>query len=1103
MSAWKAPPDEKHRKAAVASRGENLIVDAGAGTGKTTLLVRRLVEMVAPSDDTAAALPLDRIAAVTFTRKAAGELKLRVREKLLSELAAKPSPVRRDRLAAALTAADTAFIGTIHGFADRLLRRRPVEARLSPSYEVVEDASALVHETFETLLQASEAGRLDEELADTSVEPVRAKEAGESIRLALQAELRVETVEYDFASRYGLDGLFRAFIEHRDVPPRDTKAAPFPAANVKEAIAEFLALARESKGQEKGSRFLARFAKHLGDLADDVEPSELLREVNAALRWKPSKMRKGTEFAGDPDGFEAWKAWNGYEKTVQKVKVDVPGMTERVLGPAHRWLATRLVRAFPAVTAMYEKVKARHRAVDQVDLLLSLRNLLERDLGVRAEMQGLFDHVFVDEFQDTDPLQAEIILYLCEEKPVAKAWQDVQLAAGKLTLVGDPKQSIYRFRRADISVYEAVRTIVTKGAHRVVPLTANFRSEPALIAHLNDRYDEILGTPQPGMPDFDVAAGTVVNRRLDAGREGKAKQCVTVLPFRSADGNASSDRAVEATVLASFIRARAANGLSFGDIAVLAHSTYAIPLLTAEFDRLGVPWSARGGSLFLKDPLHRQFLLGLRAIADRDDGVAAAALLREPFFALDMADLVRARATKEDTSDEGILRARAAAEQVTGLRKRRFDRPPGETARDLLEQTGFGRAVAFGPNGQQRLGRLRELCFELERIAAADGLDYDGATARLREWVLEPEGLDPPRPVGGDAVQIMTIHQAKGLEFPVVAWWDARATLVPRNRQALWHVSREDGSWALEIDGLRWEEPEGAGILDRENAYLAAERLRLVYVAGTRARDLLVLPVSAGGGEGKITNALVGVESPALEIYQEWTPDETPTWAKGVKAPPARKPKEIKTLAASVEREWGAASAEAGKPLFEPRGVSAEAHARVEAQAEDEAGARWKDRESRFGNVFGETVHLAIGVALREPAVGPAGAVARIAEATGLDEHLAEAAEDVGRALAALEREGLRREPGDDLRLEYPIATGEAGKLLQGYVDLLGFQVGKLVVVDFKTDAPPKGSVGDTYGGYVEQVRDYGRILVGLGLAKNGEVRCGLLFTADGGMRWV
>ena len=187
---------------------------------------------------------------------------------------------------------------------------------------------------------------------------------------------------------------------------------------------------------------------------------------------------------------------------------------------------------------------------------------------------------------------------------------------------------------------------------------------------------------------------------------------------------------------------------------MLAHSTFNVPCLTAELDRLGVPWSARGGSLYLKDPLHVQFLLALRAVADRDDGIAVMALLRAPFFAVDLADLVRARAEKGDTKDEGILRARAAEEQVRELRRRRFERPPGETARDLLEKTGFGRAVAFGPNGRQRLDRLRELCFEVERVAACRGARFrrrdgpaarSGSTSRRGSTLLAPWAATPSR----------------------------------------------------------------------------------------------------------------------------------------------------------------------------------------------------------------------------------------------------------------------------------------------------------------------------------------------------------------------
>ena len=291
------------------SRGVNVLVDAGAGTGKTTLLVARLVEMVAPSDDSSKATPLERVAAVTFTRKAAGELKLRVREKLLSELAGKPSPLRRDRLSLALAAADTAFIGTIHGFSDRLLRRRPVEARLSPSYEILEDASGLTHEAFEILLQASEAGRLADELAGTSCPPERAEEAQDHIRAALAAEVRAGTKEGPWRDRRGLDALFDGFLLHRDVPPRDAEPAPFPAGRVGQAIREFLALARESRGVNPG-RGGWPAAGRLERLAEETDPVVLFREVSTALAYRPGEL-KSVEFEGDPAGWEALKAWDG------------------------------------------------------------------------------------------------------------------------------------------------------------------------------------------------------------------------------------------------------------------------------------------------------------------------------------------------------------------------------------------------------------------------------------------------------------------------------------------------------------------------------------------------------------------------------------------------------------------------------------------------------------------------------------------------------------------------------------------------------------------------------------------------------------------------
>jgi ATP-dependent helicase/nuclease subunit A len=1108
----RAPPDQHHRDRAIAARGVNVLVDAGAGTGKTTLLVRRLVELVAPPDD-GPALLLSRVAAVTFTRKAAGELRLRVRERLLTELAGPASPLRRERLARALAESDTAFIGTIHGFADRLLRMKPVEARLSPSYEIVEDADALCRETFELLLQAAEAGRLPEELAGTACDAARAAEAQEAIRSALAAEVRAESLEQEFTTRSGLDALFAAFILHRDVPPPDAPPAPLAREELLQRIQELRELAAASRGDGKGSRWMAGAVARLRRLERLTDPVELYREVGHLVRSAPrgDALQLRRDFPGDKAGWEAWKAWRADRATA--------GSRDRITAPLHHWMATRLVRAFPAVVATYEQVKTRHRAVDQVDLLLRLRDLLRDRRDVRAELQGLLDHVFVDEFQDTDPLQAEIVLYLCEEGARAAAWDQVVLAPGKLTLVGDPKQSIYRFRRADIAVYQAVRAIVAAGPHVLVPLTANFRSEPALVAHLNARYDEILGAPVPGSPGFDAARGAVVNQRLEAGREGSRQACVKVLPLSTADGKADPDRRLEALVTATWIRAAVegarervadpATGterpLGYGDVAILAHATSNVGLLLDALDLLGVPWSARGGRLFLQDPLHRQLLLALRAVADRDDGVAQAAVLRAPFFALDLADLVRARAAggNDAGADPGIERARAAQALLQDLRRRRLQRPPGDTARDLLDLTGFGRAVALGPNGLQRLERLRELCFELERLAAAEGLDYDGATARLRQWALEPVGLDPPRPVGAEAVQVMTIHQAKGLEFPAVVWWDARASLAPRAGATPWFVARSGGAWVMSLDGLECEEPEGSELLGRELAFQAAERQRLVYVAGTRARDLLVLPIAAGARAGAVTAALRGERSAALSVEEAWAEGAPPAWAAAVVPPPARSPRAGGPAAAAVEAAWAAAAEVAATPRLVPRGVAAEAHREVELQAEGEAGGRAKERKGRFGAAFGETVHLALGHALREPGLSPAEAVARAARATGLPAQLGEAALDVARALAALEREQLRRTPGEELRLEYPVAAARGEALLSGYIDLLAARDGGLVVLDFKTDAPPEGDVLGSHPAYVEQVRSYQRMLVELGLAAEGQVRGGLLFTADGRVRWV
>ncbi len=517
------------RTAAIPERRRNVLVDAGAGTGKTSLVVERFVDMVAPTGG-AAPVPIERLGAITFTRKAAGDLRLRIRERLLAALAQPGLSAERSRqLHTALAGLDTAYVGTIHSFADRLLRLRPVEAQLSPAYEIAEDDEPLVGETFELLFHTVQGGTLEAELVGTPAAG-RGVEAASTLLFALHAGIRSESEDAGWTVRHGLDNLVAAFIGLRDVPPTDAPPALFDAEAFRAAADEFIGLAVPVTSSSRGALWIRRTARLLEQLREAALPQVVLRDLRAQLDRAPrrSEATRRDTFAGEDAPWKIWQAfWYGNKQRPTPLHDDL-------VAPANRWMATRLVRLFPVAVALYEKVKTRHQALDQLDLLVKLRDLLRDNLGVRSEFQRMFDHIFVDELQDTDPLQAEIVLYLCEATPAARDWEDVALRDGALTVVGDPKQSIYRFRRADIGTYDRVRQVVLRHRPLEVALSENYRSVPPLIDWLNDGFDRILGVAQ-GDRRFDPVTGQVFQQRLAAGRDGAAAPAVHVLPVDFGD----------------------------------------------------------------------------------------------------------------------------------------------------------------------------------------------------------------------------------------------------------------------------------------------------------------------------------------------------------------------------------------------------------------------------------------------------------------------------------------------------------------------------------------------------------------------------------------
>ncbi|HXQ23632.1 MAG TPA: UvrD-helicase domain-containing protein [Candidatus Acidoferrales bacterium] len=1117
------PPDQPTRDAIIHERACNVAVVAGAGTGKTKTIIDRAVQLLAPAAAGTPSIPIQRMALITFTRRAAGELRFRIREHLLRELEreARGDGARAQLLRDALANLDAAFIGTIHGFADRLLRLRPVEATLSPAYALIDDNAELVRETFLRLRRAAEAGTLRAEIGPFggALDAAVIDEAAETLRAATRAGLQMERAESAFGPLASVEATLARMIDTRDVAV-ELSPIPDPQLEAARAAAQrFAEMVRLLRGGERGHHALRRMAYALRRLQDAEDPADAFRIVQDALRGRA--LRKGVDFNSDAAGWDVYNA-------IRPDNTKTNSLADKLKGP-HRWLATRLVRLFAVVNAMYERVKAEHEVVDYLDLLIKLRTLLRDDRDARRFYQGLFDHVFVDEFQDTDPLQCEIVFYLCEDGSAGSAtnWDAVRLQPGKLTIVGDPKQSIYRFRRADIGMYDQATQRLTANGALEERLETNFRSRPELVAFFNQQLGAVLGRsdgpafdPQTGRANYeDLAPSTTIP---------PAGIPVHVLPYADAADEgllAPEGRAIEAAMLARYVRwllaaarmirdpdTKEERPVQAGDIAVLACVTTNLRLLLREFDALGIEYTARGGALFLGHPVIRQYLLGLRALADRDDGVAEAALLRPPFFAVDWGDAVVERTVKDNEQDPRRLRIQEARALVIELRARRHAQPPGATARDLIECTALGRAVVTGHNGRQTLAALYEVAAELDRRAAIDGLDYDAATELFRAWARDPVFLDAPEPHGAGAVRVMTIHSAKGLEFPVVILWDGFQTFSDPGLGSWWQVARDGRAWALSLGAAAVEHPAGAHLLDREKQFAEQERRRMYYVAATRARDLLVLPAPFTKSKTlryATTELATGADATLVERFETFRIEQLPLWGRlDATAHPAQPIVGDARLQAQldvVRQDFEDRLQAATQPVAAPTAVTIEA-AGAGADEELEIGSERlrKAEAGRFGALFGSTVHRALELVLSGSIGSVDSAVSVAAQASEFTEHLADAVEDVRRGLAALGQLGVVGNPAVAVALEYPLATAwHGGKLLTGFIDLLAVGADTAMVIDFKTDAAAPGGLPAAHARYARQLRLYGEMLRTAGLVGDRQLRLGLLLTATGKLHWL
>ena len=618
------------------------LLEAGAGTGKTRVLVDRYVSCVL--DPQRGTGDVRTVAAITFTEKAAGELRQRVREEFERlAAAAADDPPRAAVVHAALDALDDAPISTIHGFAGRLLREFPVEAGVDPAFEQLDQLGS----------DLERARQWDEWLTELAAGDPDTNATRTGLARLLRAGVRLEWVR---ELAVGPRGVFGERYDLEPVPPRleepDLQALLAGLEAPLERLAGYCVSACANTG-DKGCVAAVDLVE-AGRALLERSPHDT-DQLAAALFALPARSTPSA-----PGGAKGnWDAGQGGKDELQiryrEAVAAVTGACEAYASFITR-LAVAVADAFSRWAAAAQLAQGR---LDFTDLLGQLRDLLKEDLAARAALQARFSYVLVDEFQDTDPLQAEIVFLLCERTPLARDWREVVLQPGKLFVVGDPKQSIYRFRRADIGMYDQVKRLVAgqpDGTGALEVIRQNFRTTPRSSNWVNnvfagvfddDREEGGRGLPVGGAVPGSRLRGrawpccwvtTSARRPVRPRRRGEPKDRRSPRSFWPMHGEERDDWAVQDREAGDGC-AEALRAPRWGDVAILFRATTGLETYEQALREAGVPYRVDGGKAYFARREVDDVLLCLRAVDDPADGPAVYGALHSSLFGFSDDDL--------------------------------------------------------------------------------------------------------------------------------------------------------------------------------------------------------------------------------------------------------------------------------------------------------------------------------------------------------------------------------------------------------------------------------------------------------------------------------
>jgi ATP-dependent helicase/nuclease subunit A len=1044
--------DEAARRIIVEQTEETIFVEAGAGTGKTTELVGRILALIRSG------VPVSRIAAITFTEKAASELAERVRKRIEASEAAAKTEEQRAVFSAALKELDQAAIQTLHSFARRLLSLYPLEAGLPPRIALRDDVEASL------AFDDRWARFRDRLLDDPETERVLLRGLTTGLRLRdLEAVAESFNQNWDRLEDIALPAAAEPALDPERVldPLRELAAMRRPGVDD--------SLTKRLDSVEPWLAGLDGLSKSLrasnGDKRDALE-LDLVR-----ILAKMPQLAGTTSHGGNVGNSRYWSDIAG----ARQLLLEAEEARGAMLDGTRSWVLCDLLPRLAGFVLEGAQERRRNGELEFHDLLVLARDLLRTRPDVRRALHERFPRILIDEFQDTDPLQVELAALLAhsgEQGPVS--WDQAATEAGRLFFVGDPKQSIYRFRRADIELFKRARGAF---AARHVPLSKNFRCRPGIIdwvnlvcARLFDGFGQLPDGRQadwiPLQPGRDNVKPPVVHVM-----GGPAEDEVLMPEVRRREAEA---------IAAAVLAARKDNWLGqnergkttrYADIAILLPTRTNSPAIERALAAAGVPVRIESRSLLFAAQEIRDLTNILAAIDDPTDDVAVLAALRSPAFAMQDGDLLehvkaggRWDYTRE-TPDASPECVRDAMASLLGFHEARWLLSIGALAERVIAERRMLELAISTARPREAWRRLR---FVSEQARA---LGDSGTVTSLRQFVhwlrtqaservliAEAVANEPD----DDAVRILTVHASKGLEFPIVIL--AGLGIEPRQIRpsiAWAHDAngRETAGVHIGRYGTYFDTPGYDELWQNEKVHEALERDRLFYVAATRAKERLVVslfhkPVKARAGNDHLSRharracstaeCLSAIQNevgdwPVLQIGMalgtgqaatstlEDTAEERETWLK------AREERVARLRQAPV------------------RAVTTLVHGDQEDDKPEPEIEEQPWRKGRAGTSIGRAVHavmqtidLATGDHLRETAESQALAEGIANEAAHVA-RLAESARTSPSIVAAVATGRYWRE----LYVGVPIG----GMLVEGFIDLLYESPDGLVVVDYKTDS--------------------------------------------------